>query len=215
MKIISYVLIIFIFILLFEIQGIFTSISSKTQVIIYQKKNYSCSNKNFRFKDDFISKKKIAVASKSAFGKKQFSNGSIKEQVLKFVFLSAQNYRLPPQLILAVIKTESNFIANAVSPVGACGLMQLMPKTAADLGIPKGKIFDIHYNIDAGSRYLKNQMDKYNNNLALALAAYNAGPGAVDLYGSMPPYADTKNYVKNVIRIYNEFKEFSDFENHF
>jgi soluble lytic murein transglycosylase-like protein len=99
-------------------------------------------------------------------------------------------------LITSVIAVESNFDPKAVSRKNARGLMQLLPETAAQLGVKN--IDDPAENIDAGTRYLRDLLQKYNNDLALALAAYNAGPDKVQLYGRVPPYAETISYVRRV-----------------
>ncbi len=110
---------------------------------------------------------------------------------------AARKYGLPPALVRAVVKVESGYQANAVSPKGAIGLMQLMPGTARELGAdPKV----VEQNVDAGTRYLRDLLVKYDNHAYHALAAYNAGPGAVDKYHGVPPYRETQNYILNVLR---------------
>ncbi|MFO1350397.1 MAG: lytic transglycosylase domain-containing protein [Gammaproteobacteria bacterium] len=117
--------------------------------------------------------------------------------------IAAQN-SLHPLLLHAVITAESGFNPKAVSHAGAMGLMQLMPGTATRFGV--GDPFDPIANMQGGARYLRQLLDQFNNNLDLALAAYNAGEGAVMRYGNaIPPYAETKTYVKRVKQYFNHF----------
>jgi soluble lytic murein transglycosylase-like protein len=117
---------------------------------------------------------------------------------------AAKRYNMDADLITSVIAVESNFDPKAVSRKNARGLMQLLPETAAQLGVKN--IDDPAENIDAGTRYLRDLLQKYNNDLALALAAYNAGPDKVQLYGRVPPYAETISYVRRVKRGYEKSK---------
>lgn len=117
---------------------------------------------------------------------------------------AAKKYNLDADLITSVIAVESNFDPKAVSRKNARGLMQLLPETAAQLGVKN--IDDPAENIDGGTRYLRDLLQKYNNDLALALAAYNAGPDKVQLYGRVPPYAETLSYVRRVKRGYDKSK---------
>ncbi|AOE87555.1 lytic transglycosylase domain-containing protein [Pseudomonas sp. TCU-HL1] len=118
---------------------------------------------------------------------------------------AAFDYDLPAELLHAVIKTESNYDHTAVSPKGAAGLMQLMPDTARDLGLQD--VFDPTANVRAGARYLKRMMKMFGNDVSLALAAYNAGPGAVLAYDrAIPPYPETQRYVPSVLGHYQRLQ---------
>jgi hypothetical protein len=112
---------------------------------------------------------------------------------------AAHRYGVSEQLVTAVIRVESGFNPRAVSPKGARGLMQLMPATASQLGVRNA--FDPAENIDGGVRHLRGLMERFENNLPLALAAYNAGEGAVAQYGGIPPYRETQQYVTRILRI--------------
>jgi hypothetical protein len=122
----------------------------------------------------------------------------------ELVEAAAARYKVDADLITSVIAAESNFDPNAVSPKNARGLMQLLPETAVRLGVLN--IFDPQENIDAGTRYLRDLLQKYNNDLVLALAAYNAGPENVQWYGRVPPFPETLSYVRRVKRSYEKSK---------
>jgi soluble lytic murein transglycosylase-like protein len=118
---------------------------------------------------------------------------------------AANKFKLDSALIKAVIKAESNFNHRAVSPVGAQGLMQLMPKTASDLKVEDS--FHPEKNIEGGARYLRYLLNTYKGDLTLALAAYNAGEKAVAKYNyNVPPYRETQNYVKRVYSFYDSYR---------
>ncbi len=117
----------------------------------------------------------------------------------------SNKYNIDGDFIKAIIKQESNFNPKATSKKGAMGLMQLMPKTAKSLGVVDA--YNPLENIEGGVKYLKGLLDKYDNNKQLALAAYNAGSGAVKKYGGIPPYKETQNYVNSIMNSYNKIKE--------
>jgi soluble lytic murein transglycosylase len=117
---------------------------------------------------------------------------------------ASKKYDLEASLIKAVIKAESDFDPNAISHKGARGLMQIMPMNYRLLNVENP--FDPYQNIDGGARYLREMMDRYNGKLNLSLAAYNAGPGAVDRYGGVPPYPETTEYIERVMKYYQRFK---------
>lgn len=121
----------------------------------------------------------------------------LSNSLLKEIKSVAGQYGIPANLFLGLIRQESGFNAHARSPVGAYGYTQLMPGTARGLGVNP---MNPHQNLIGGAKYLRAQLDRFNGNVAYALAAYNAGPGAVSKYGGVPPYSETQNYVKAVQR---------------
>ena len=109
---------------------------------------------------------------------------------------AAKKHGIDPALLAGLVKQESGFNPNAGSPAGARGLTQLMPGTAAGLGVTN--VLDPAQSLDGGAKYLRQQLDAFGGDVTRALAAYNAGPGAVRRYGGIPPYAETQNYVRAV-----------------
>ena len=118
------------------------------------------------------------------------------------VLIKSQRYSVDPRLVFALLAQESGFNPHAVSPMGARGLGQLMPGTAANMGI--GDSYDISENIEGTIRYLANQLALFGGNVSFALAAYNAGPGNVRRYGGVPPFHETRNYVRRINMRYND-----------
>ncbi|HOJ52885.1 MAG TPA: lytic transglycosylase domain-containing protein [Syntrophales bacterium] len=117
---------------------------------------------------------------------------------------AARKYDIDPQLIKAIIKAESNFDHRALSPKGAQGLMQLMPQTASYLQVENP--FHPEHNIEGGTRYLKYLLRLFQGNLPLALAAYNAGENAVMRYGGIPPFRETRQYVQQVLNLFQTYR---------
>jgi hypothetical protein len=115
----------------------------------------------------------------------------------------SSQHQLHPALIRAVIKAESNFDPRAVSRAGAIGLMQLMPQTAMRFDVRD--MYDPDDNVGGGTKYLRQLLDRFHGNLPLALAAYNAGENAVDRYQALPPFDETRQYVRKVLRYYRTF----------
>lgn len=126
------------------------------------------------------------------------------EQIEKLVGSNAAQFGVDPALVKAIIANESGFNANATSNVGAQGLMQLMPGTASGLGVTNA--YDPAQNVWGGTKYIKGLLDRFNGDPRLAIAAYNAGPGAVEKYNGVPPYAETQNYVQNVLASYQKYR---------
>jgi soluble lytic murein transglycosylase-like protein len=131
-------------------------------------------------------------------------NGARPLDLNEVVSAASGTYRLDPDLVNSVIRAESGFNVRAVSPKGAQGLMQLMPQTALQLGVQNA--FDPKANVEGGTRYLRELLERYNFDLIKALAAYNAGPQRVEQYGGVPPYYETKAYVARIVRDFNKKK---------
>lgn len=134
---------------------------------------------------------------------KQEQAGFVKYQ--ESIEMLAKEYNVPAALVAAMIKVESDFRPDVVSPVGARGLMQVMPSTAQALNVHN--INDPHENIRAGTKYIRSLLNQFRGNMTLAIASYNAGPGAVKKFGSVPPYPETRKYVQKVLHHFNQFKK--------
>jgi soluble lytic murein transglycosylase-like protein len=131
------------------------------------------------------------------------ANFASRSAIDRYVRTNAQALGVDPALIEAIIANESGFDPNATSRAGARGLMQLMPQTAAELGVTDP--YDAAQNVRGGTRYLRTLLDRFGD-VELAVAAYNAGPSAVERFGGVPPYAQTQTYVRNVLTSYRELR---------
>jgi Transglycosylase SLT domain len=132
------------------------------------------------------------------------SNTGHKPSLDEVINEASGRYRLDPDLVNSVIKAESGFNVRAISPKGAQGLMQLMPGTASQLGVPNA--FDPRANVEGGTKYLRELLERYNFDIVKALAAYNAGPRRVEQFGGVPPYYETRAYVARIVRDFNKKK---------
>ena len=133
------------------------------------------------------------------------STGSGSVPYEQLIDASAQKYGIDPAVLKGLIKQESGFNPDAGSSAGAQGLTQLMPGTASAMGVTN--LHDPAQSIDGGAHYLKMQLDRFGGDYSKALAAYNAGPGAVQRYGGVPPYSETQNYVKNVLAFAQQYRQ--------
>lgn len=134
------------------------------------------------------------------------NDSEIRNKIEDAIETASNKYAVSKDLIKSIIKVESNFDPFAVSKAGAMGLMQIMPKTSLELGLERP--FDIYENIDAGVKYLKMLLDKYNGDLDKTLAAYNAGPDKVDKNNSIPEINETKEYINRIKKLLFNSTEF-------
>ena len=133
-----------------------------------------------------------------------FNKRATRDEIISMIDDTSAKYGVDAKLIKALVKQESGFNPTAKSKAGALGLMQLMPSTAKGLGVKDP--LDAKQNIEGGVKYVKSLLNRFDGNIILALAAYNAGPNAVKKYGGIPPYAETQNYVKKVLSNYDNMK---------
>ena len=138
------------------------------------------------------------------YGTSTASKSSSRNAYDSYIRASATRHGVDPGLMKAMMHTESAFNPNARSPVGAQGLMQLMPGTAKDLGVANS--FDPRENVMGGAKYLSQLMTMFDGNLTKVLAGYNAGPGNVQKYGGVPPFKETQDYLEKVLNNYSDFK---------
>lgn len=132
------------------------------------------------------------------------ASGTVKATIKELIAGAASRHQIDPDFVASVVKAESGFNPAAISPKGALGLMQLMPLTAAMLGIEN--VLDPGANLEGGTKYLRQLLDQYDGDAVKALAAYNAGPQVVEQYGGIPPYRETRAYITRVIDDYNRKK---------
>lgn len=190
-------MIIFLMLIGLRIALIIVLLSSIAEADIYK---YEDDNGVIYYTDFPLNKKAQKIMKSNESKKGDTVKGQEKEELHTIVSEKANKYNLDPSLVHAVIKAESNGNPYAVSRKGAMGLMQLMPSTAKDLSV--NNPFDPEDNIDGGVRYLRYLIDKFNGDLTLALAAYNAGPKNVEKTGTVPQIPETKQYVKKVLSLY-------------
>ena len=178
---------------------------SSFERILAQSKSEVESQSIFKTEDNLpkLQEKKPVVKTNNPFGTlttKIKDKTGMRAKIMGYIKNACDKYGVEEKLVHAHVRQESGFNPNAVSKAGAKGLMQLMPATARSLGVIDS--LDPEQNIEGGVKYLKQMLDKYNGNTILALAAYNAGPGAVDKYSGVPPYKETQNYVKAILKNY-------------
>ena len=132
--------------------------------------------------------------------KVNFNKRATKDEIISMIEDASNRHGVDSKLVKALVQQESGFNPSAKSKAGALGLMQLMPATAKGLGVEDP--LDAKQNIEGGVKYIKSLLNRFDGNIILALAAYNAGPNAVKKYDGVPPYAETQNYVKSILRNY-------------
>jgi len=167
-------------------------------------KNKKSINNDNKIQNLDTKNKNINISNKKILSKYSFNVFDILEKYDEIIKTSAETFDVDPNLIKAIIAAESSGNPNAISKAKAKGLMQLMDATARSMGVKN--VFNPVDNINGGTKYFKYLLDKYNGDIKLALAAYNAGPGAVDKYDGIPPFKETKNYVNRVLNYYSLLK---------
>jgi soluble lytic murein transglycosylase-like protein len=155
--------------------------------------------------DDQLAQATTASSATGTTGATGTNSGSGSVAYEQLIDAAASKYGIDPAVLKGLIKQESGFNPNAGSSAGAQGLTQLMPGTASSLGVTD--VHDPAQSIDGGAHYLKMQLDRFGGDYSKALAAYNAGPGAVQRYGGVPPYSETQNYVKNVLAFAQQYRQ--------
>ena len=153
-------------------------------------------------KEAAATKPSVPVEKAKAADKVYSANASLPladESLSSLITNAAKKYQVDPKLVSAVAEVESGGRQEATSAAGAVGVMQLMPDTAASLGVNP---YDKRENVEGGAKYLKEMLDLFGGDVKKAVAAYNAGPAAVKNYGGVPPYKETQNYVNKVLDIY-------------
>ena len=152
---------------------------------------------DYTFGLNVLPKSNLNLEDENFFSQKKYET---KDDIKQLISQVCEKYKVDSKLVNAIVKQESGFNPHALSKAGAQGLMQLMPETAKSLGVSNA--FDIEENVEGGVKYLKSMLDKYNGNIILALAAYNAGSGNVSKYNGVPPFKETQTYIKNILANY-------------
>ena len=188
--------------------GLTASNSSLAVIYVYLAPNGSKVITDSRInKPGYVLKKSYSTNSYlSSTNKSVYKSRTIKSKYDALIVNTALKYDLEPSFIKAVIHVESAFDRYALSPAGAMGLMQLMPATASNYQL-KQDHFNPNRNIEVGVQHIKDLMQRYGSDKRLSLAAYNAGQGAVSKYDGVPPFKETRNYIKKVMRLYELYKK--------
>lgn len=198
---------VFVFVLILLVLPVNVMLFSSPANENYENTKYFCDyeGKN-RIELNVITVDKVEIRTVDTISIRKINKPKTSEQLYyPIVVKISLKYEVDPLLVKAVIVAESGFNANAVSRVGAQGLMQLMPRTAKELGVIDS--FNPEHNIDGGVKYLKKLLDKYQGNVEIALAAYNAGCRNVRKYRGVPPYKETRKYVKKVSALHEMYKK--------